>query len=231
AIASMLGLRIYKLIWFPALYLFFLVPTGQYLIEPMQHFAVRFTDVSLSLLHVPHHREGTVFELTTGSFEIAEACAGLRFLIATVALGVLFAHMMFRKWYKIGLFLVACVVVPLIGNGLRIVGIILLAHFTSNAYGVGADHLVYGWGFNVAILLVLFFLGSLFRDPPVVHKPANATPEKPDTIQKITAVFLAAALLMSLGPAFAWWHEHRVNAPLVSSLTRPLSIAGWRIGD
>jgi len=231
AIAAMLGFRAYRLLWFPALYLFFLVPTGQYLIEPMHHFAVRFTDVSLNLLNVPHHREGTLFELTTGSFEIAEACAGLRFLIATVALGALFAYMMFRKWYKIFLFLIACVVVPLIGNGLRIVGIILLAHFTSNAYGVGADHLVYGWGFNVAILVVLFFLGSLFRDPAVVHKAANATIEKPDTGQKVMAVFAAATFLISLGPAFAWRHDNRVNAPLVSNLTRPLSITGWRISE
>jgi len=38
-------------------------------------------------------------------------------------------------------FLIGCLIVPLIGNGLRVVGIILLAHFTNNAYGAGADHI------------------------------------------------------------------------------------------
>ena len=117
AIAAMLGLRIYRMIWFPALYLFFLVPTGEYLIGPMQRFAAQFTDVALNLIGVPHYREGTLFELTNGRYEIAAACAGLRFMIATVALGILFAHLMFRKWSKVIAFMAACIIVPLIGNG------------------------------------------------------------------------------------------------------------------
>ena len=120
AIVSMLGLSVYRLIWFPALYLFFLVPTGEYLIGPMQNFATTFADVSLNLLGVPHFTQGTFIDLSNGRFEIAEACAGLRFLIATIALGVLFCYMMLRKWYKIVIFLLSCVVVPLIGNGLRV---------------------------------------------------------------------------------------------------------------
>ena len=229
AIAAMLGFGVYRQIWFSALYLFFLVPTGQYLVGPMQHFAAQFVDVSLNLLQIPHHTEGTLFELSNGSYEIAEACAGLRFLIATVALGVLFAYMMFRKWYKVVLFLLACVAVPLIGNGLRCVGIILLAHFTSNAYGAGADHLVYGWGFNVAILLVLFFLGSVFRDPIVDGKNMSARVEKTDTPKRLVLVFSFAALLTSFGPALAYWHDNHIVAPDVSSLTRPLAIPGWEV--
>jgi EpsI family protein len=227
----MLGFRVYRQIWFSALYLFFLVPTGQYLVVPMQHFAAQFVDVSLNLLQIPHHREGTLFELSNGSYEIAEACAGLRFLIATVALGVLFAYMMFRKWYKVILFLIACVVIPLIGNGLRCVGIILLAHFTSNAYGAGADHLVYGWGFNVAILLVLFFLGSIFRDSAGDHKILRVAGEKSDTTKRVWLVVAVAALLTSLGPALAYWHDYHAVAADVSSLTRPLAMPDWQVGE
>src|SRR5690349_18149455 len=152
-IVALLGLEVARLVWFPILYLLFLVPTGEYLIAPMQRFATHFVDVSLNLLNISHYTEGTTFELTNGRFEIAEACAGLRFLIATVTLGVLFSYMMFRKLIKTVLFLLACIGVPLIGNGLRCVGIIVLAHFTNNEYGAGADHIVYGWGFNIAILM------------------------------------------------------------------------------
>src|SRR5262249_10970952 len=132
-IVTLLGLNVVRLIWFPVLYLIFLVPTGEYLIDPMQRFAAHFVDISLTLLNIAHYREGTVFDLTNGRFEIAEACAGLRFLIATVTLGVLFSYMMFRKPVKAMLFMVASVAVPLIGNGLRCVGIIVLAHLTNNA--------------------------------------------------------------------------------------------------
>jgi EpsI family protein len=231
AIAAMLGPRVYRQIWFPALYLFFLVPAGQYLIGPMQRFATIFVDMCLNLIAIPHHTEGTLIELTNGRFEIAEACAGLRFLIATVALGVLFAYMMFRMWYKVALFLFACVAVPLIGNGLRVVGIILLAHFTSNEYGVGADHLVYGWGFNVAILLLLFLVGSLFRDSHDSETDIVVDDRKTDTLRTVSAVFLAAALLISSGPALARWQESRVITPHVSGLLRPMNIPGWRVAE
>jgi len=222
---AMLGSEIYRSIWFAALYLFFLVPTGEYLIGPMQQFATRFTDATLSLIALPHYTQGTMIELTNGRFEIAEACAGLRFLIATIALGVLFAHMMFRKWYKVALFLVSCVAVPLIGNGLRIVGIILLAHYTNNKYGAGADHIIYGWGFNVAILLFLFFVGSFFRDPIDESDSKVRKPQKQDSRTTIVTVFLTSILLLSLGPAVAYWHDSRTVAPDIAELRAPILLS------
>lgn len=224
---AMLGLDIYTLIWFPVLYLFFLVPTGEYLIGPMQQFATRFTDVTLTLIGVPHFTQGTMIELTNGRFEIAEACAGLRFLIATVALGVLYAYMMFRKWYKVVLFLFSCIAVPLVGNGLRIVGIILLAHYTDNKYGAGADHLIYGWGFNVAILLFLFLVGSFFRDSFDQSDSKPHENRKHDSRKATAAAFFTAALLLSVGPAVGYWHDTRAIAPDIAGLRAPLRLSSW----
>lgn len=225
-IVAFLGLNVARLIWFPILYLLFLVPTGEYLIGPMQRFATHFVDVSLNLLNIPHYTEGTTFELTNGRFEIAEACAGLRFLIATVTLGVLFSYMMFRKIYKAALFLVASVAVPLIGNGLRCVGIIVLAHFTDNRYGAGADHIVYGWGFNVAILIVLGILGSLFRDD--VGKTPDVRPEPPVPSKKLAAIGLLAASLLGAGPALAFWHDNYFTGANLAAISDPFAPAGWQ---
>ena len=232
---AMLGRRIFELIWFPVLYLFFLVPTGQYLIAPMQRFATEFTDYGLKLLNIAHYTHGTFIELTNGAFEVAEACAGLRFMIATVALGLIFAYITYRKWYKVALFLLACVIVPLIGNGLRVLGIIVLAHYTNNEYGAGADHVVYGWGFNIAILLVLFLLGSFFRDPIIDQAPTNVLPAETDSLSRLWGVFAAAAILTLAAPALASWYEDHSPPPDVAALTKPMSLTGWHavqgIGD
>lgn len=221
-IVALIGWPVVRVIWFPVFYLLFLVPTGEYLIVPMQHFATRFVDVSLGLFNIPHYTEGTTIELTNGRFEIAEACAGLRFLIATVTLGVLFSHMMFRRAAKIALFLVACVAVPLIGNGLRCVGIILLAHFTNNEYGAGADHIVYGWGFNIAILVVLGLLGSLFRDEFEEKTDVRATPAAAP--QRLVMVSAIAALLLATGPAVAFWHDNYFSRPDLTALENPFRL-------
>jgi len=225
-IVALLGVNIIRVIWFPILYLLFLVPTGEYLIVPMQQFATHFVDASLNILGIIHYTEGTTFELTNGRFEIAEACAGLRFLIATVTLGVLFSYMMFRKIHKTVLFLLACVAVPLIGNGLRCVGIIVLAHFTNNEYGAGADHIVYGWGFNVAILLILGVIGSFFRDEFGEQSNVEINTVVPTARLAMVAVF--AAILLSTGPALAWWHDNYFVKPDLAAITQPFRSAGWR---
>jgi exosortase A len=235
AIFAILGRQVFKLIWFPVLYLLFLVPTGQYLIAPMQRFATAFADYGLKVLNIPHYTHGTFIELTNGAFEIAEACAGLRFMIATVALGVIFAYITYRKWHKIALFLLACSVVPLIGNALRVLGIILLAHFTNNKYGAGVDHVVYGWGFNIAILLVLFLAGSFFRDPIEEPKISGPFPTTPDGPARLWGVVATAAILIVAMPALASWREDNAPAADIAALSKPMSLHGWHmvegIGD
>ena len=225
-IIALLGINVVRVIWFPVLYLLFLVPTGEYLIVPMQQFATHFVDVSLNLLGIPHYTEGTIFELTNGRFEIAEACAGLRFLIATVTLGVLFSYMMFRKIYKIALFLIACVAVPLIGNGLRCVGIILLAHFTNNRI----------WRRRRPHRL---WLGLQCRHPAGAGRcwaPCSATkfrrqdrPFGPD--RRAPAARLAAGCgsggrVGDAGPALAWWHDNYSHRPIMTAIANPFANHG-----
>ncbi|MEO8300266.1 MAG: exosortase A [Rhizomicrobium sp.] len=228
-IIALLGINVVRVIWFPVFYLLFLVPTGEYLIVPMQHFAARFVEICLNLLGVTFYREGTLFELTSGRYEIAEACAGLRFLIATVTLGVLFAHMMFRKIYKTVVFLLACVAVPLIGNGLRCVGIIMIAYLSGNEYGAGADHIVYGWGFNVAILVVLGALGYRFRDE--FSEKIDVRTSAPVSPQKLATVTALAALLLSAGPAVAWWHDNYLSSPDMTAIAKPFQTTSWSQGS
>jgi exosortase A len=225
---GILGPTVYRIILFPSLYLFFLVPMGEYLIGPLQSFTTRFIDVGLNVLGILHYTEGNVIELANGSFQVAEACAGLRFLIATIAVGVLFVHLTYSKWHKITLYMIASVVVPIIGNGLRALGIVLLAHFSDNRIATGADHLIYGWGFSVIILTVLMIVGMRFADRGAaddaksvefVKSPAGRLP--------LTAI--GAAVVISIVPSILFWRAPvRVDS---AAFDAPLRIPGWVVTD
>jgi exosortase A len=228
---SLLGPRVYRSILFPSLYLFFLVPMGEYLIGPLQAFTTKFIDVWLNWLGILHYTEGNMIQLANGSYQVAEACAGLRFLIATIAVGALFAHFTYRKWSKIVLFMIACVIVPVIGNGFRALGIVLLAHFSDNKIAVGADHLVYGWGFSVVLLGILMFVGMKFADdfnadnavlPPAVRV-------RPPHILPLTV--LAALIAVSVVPAFAAWQANSAGTVNVTAFSVPPAIQGWSVGQ
>src|ERR1043165_1384358 len=141
AILTMLGWQVFRVIAFPVMYLFFLVPFGQYFIPPLQQFTTWFTKIGLDLLSVPHFTQGTVFQLRNGTFEIADACAGLRFLTAAVALGVLYVYLTYTKWWKSAAFLAASVIVPIIANGLRCVLTMSLAYWLNDFDAVAESHI------------------------------------------------------------------------------------------
>ncbi|WP_276968651.1 exosortase, partial [Metallibacterium scheffleri] len=93
---AVLGRDFYRRLLWPALYLFFLVPFGGFLVPALQNFTLGFINHGLDLLGIPYFSDGFSIEITAGKFYVAEACAGLRFLIASIAFGVLYAGVMYR---------------------------------------------------------------------------------------------------------------------------------------
>jgi len=225
-ILAVLGWNIFRKIAFPALYLFFLVPTGQYLIPPLQTITAKFVQLGLDLFGITYFQDGLIFELVNGRYEIAEACAGLRFLVATVALGALFAHLMYRRWSKIAIFLVACVVFPIAGNGIRALLTVMVANYTNNEVAAGFDHLVYGWAFAVMIIFILMYVGARFRDPEadLPIPPGGFHPVQPALLM---ATVLGALVLLSVGPAAAWMSDRQPSYASQETLDRLATVPGW----
>lgn len=223
----MLGARVYRVLLFPAFLLFFLVPVGEYLIPPLQHLTTSFVSAGLTTLGILHYTEGNVIELANGRFLVAEACAGLRFLISNIVLCVIFAYFAFRRPLKIFLFLVAAMIVPIVANCLRALGIVLIAHWTNNRLAVGTDHLVYGWGFSVAILLLLFGAAVRFRDTAIDDSPLihwrEFRPQSPGHYL-MAAMSVAVLLLLPMGLAEAQAAIFPSTAPAFDSWVKP----GWK---
>ena len=229
-ILALLGLEVYRRILFPSLFLFFLVPMGEYLILPLQHFTTHFISAGLTLLGIPHYTEVNLIQLSNGDYEVAEACAGLRFLIATIAVAVLFVHLTYRKWYKAVLYLMASIVVPVIANGFRALGIVLVAHWSDNRIAVGVDHIIYGWGFLVAILMALMFIGLRYADamPKEESGGAMAAPAPHPRAFALTSLLSLAAI--SIVPALLSWQSHRLSHVDTTAFSAPLAPAGWQTG-
>src|SRR3546814_4898926 len=68
-------------------------------------------------------------------------------LLVSVALGVLTAYLFFRSWPRRLLFVALSVAVPIVANGIRAYGIIMLAHLSGYKLAVDVDHVIYGFVF------------------------------------------------------------------------------------
>ena len=160
---SVLGWPLAALLSAPLLYLFFLVPFGGFLTPFLQDFTANFIVRGLAILGIPNISDGNTIEIPEGVFFVAEACAGLRFLIASIAFGVLYSVTFYRSPGRRAAFIAASIVVPIIANGVRALGIVAAGHWVGSAEAAAADHLIYGWLFFSAVTLLLILAGLPFR--------------------------------------------------------------------
>ncbi|MEZ5566619.1 MAG: exosortase [Gammaproteobacteria bacterium] len=100
AVWAVLGARIVRIIWFPLAYLLLMVPFGEFLVPTLMRWTADFAVVAVAATGVPVFQEGFVFSLPSGDFEVIKACSGIRFLMATVAAGIVFAWVAYRSWTK-----------------------------------------------------------------------------------------------------------------------------------
>jgi len=160
-------------IMFPLGYFIFAVPLGEFLVPVLQNFTAAFVVKILQLTGVPVLWEGLFFYLPTGSFEVAKACSGVRYLIASLALGTLYAYITYTSQWRRLLFIGLALIVPIIANGIRAYGIVMMAYLSDYKLAAGVDHILYGWLFFGLVMFVMFWIGSLFKDSSAKERPVE----------------------------------------------------------
>jgi exosortase A len=161
AVVTMLGLRVSLLLALPLGMACFLVPFGDEIIPTLQAITAEIAIALTHLSGVPARIEGIHIHTPAGLFIVAEACSGVKFLVAMVALGVLVSFTRLSQWRARAAFMAACVIVPILANGVRAWGTIYVAQFVGAEAATGFDHLVYGWIFFA--LVVAAVLGASWR--------------------------------------------------------------------
>ena len=226
---AVLGWRLAFAMSAPLLYLYFLVPFGAFITPVLQHWTSIFTEFGLNVLEIPHETDGYMIDIPGGRFFIAEACAGLRFLIASIAFGVLYACLMYRSPWRRAAFILASIVVPIVANWFRALGIVVLGYILSSAEAAAADHIIYGWVFFSAVTLLLIVLGLPFRQDGVVATPAPSTAPVPPPSRLLPVALLAVAVSI-IGPVTARLFDQAgrplAEAPRFAWITPPGCVAG-----
>jgi EpsI family protein len=192
---------------FPLAFLWFAVPVGVF-VSPLQDFTARFTARTLELSGIPVLLEGRFLFLPFGRWEVAAACSGAHYLTASLMVGCLYASAMYQSWPRRIGFLVASAAVPVLANGVRAYGIIMLAYVSDNKIATGVDHVIYGWVFFSIVMLLLFALGWPWREdprPPFETPPTEGGSSGRPEAGLISRRFFALALRrpLLLGPSLS----------------------------
>ncbi len=223
------GKSVSRALAFPIFYALFLIPAGEELVPALQLITADIVIFLLGLVGIPAHIEGIFITTPVGLFEVAEACAGAKFLIAMAAFGALAANVCFRSWPRRIAFMALSLIVPILANGVRAFATIYIAERTGSVeFAAGMDHVIYGGIFFAIVIALILALSWRFFDRGVSDPwfdPAELTEAPVRTPLAFAAV---AALALAILPV-AW--ASAVSAGGVRDLPATFAlpdIPGWQ---
>jgi len=232
-VPALLGWRVAREIAFPLGFLFLAVPFGEFVMPTMMEYTADFTVLALRLSGIVVYREGLHFNIPSGSWSVVEACSGVRYLIASFTVGLLFAYLNYRSLKRRLIFVAVSIAVPIIANWLRAYIIVMLGHLSGNTIATGVDHLVYGWVFFGVVIMIMFAIGARWsEDTSAELEPVAVGGEKARPIAMARPamqglVMLPMLLIVAL-PVLANSFILRGEAAAPVALELPAQAGNWR---
>ena len=161
---------------FPFFLFMFCIPFGtlaEFITVPLRFLAIRLVEVITHLVGIGVIRHGTQLIDPNGryQYDVAAACGGIRSLIMTMMLAIVFGFVVFRATWKRLVLLALAVPLAIAGNALRLLIIIVAAAwFGGQSAGTSVhDNTVISLLPYVPAVLTLLWLGNLLekkKSPP-----------------------------------------------------------------
>jgi EpsI family protein len=159
---------------------------------------------------------------------VVEACSGVRYLIASVMVGAIFAYLHYRTARRRWLFMLVALAVPIVANWARAYAIVMMGHLSGNKLAVGVDHLIYGWVFFGVVIGLMFVIGMRWSEP----EGASTAPPAASAISRgagqgrFAHLAMAAAMALALAlPLAADRLTERAVETATPRLSTPSAIA------
>ena len=229
AVVAVLGWQVARAIVFPLLFLLFAVPFGDFTQPKLMEWTAKFTVLGLRITGIPVYSEGQNLVIPSGSWSVVEACSGVRYLIASVTVGTLFAYLTYHSLRRRLIFVGFAILVPIVANWARAYMIVMLGHLSGNKLAVGVDHLIYGWVFFGLVIMAMFWIGARWREDELPPTEPGPLPSRA-AVRKDSAVWMAAAATVLVAAVWplAQWQLDRGTVASVSQLAPLGPIAGWQ---
>ncbi|WP_275887918.1 exosortase V [Sphingomonas sediminicola] len=174
----LVGARMLRAVWFPIFYMAFALPPPDTVVATLTNpVKIAISQGAVSLLHAfgyPVGSSGVVIQIAQYELFVAAACSGLNSLITLSAIGLFYVYLRHRSDTR-ALILMSLLVVPvaILANFIRVLILILLTYYVSEAAAQGFLHDFAGIVTFAAALGTMMALEALYsrvtaRKPEVV---------------------------------------------------------------
>lgn len=168
------GFPIFRRVLFAIVLLFLMIPVPSQIYSsmtmPLQLIVSTVATEITSLLGVTVFREGNVIQLPERTFEVVQACSGLRSIMTLLTLGAIYGYFTLESQLLRGILFVSALPIAIAVNVIRIVVMVLAAHFANFDLTAEPIHTWYGlaiFGLAFFIFLLVQKLLSFFERPTI----------------------------------------------------------------
>lgn len=160
------GVAVVRMLWFPILYLGFVVPIPGWLLDtvtlPLKVLVSELVTGGLAELGYPVGRLGVTLYIASYQLLVEDACAGLNSLVSLSAIGLFYVYLIRGSNPVYSLLLLAMVIpIAIAANCVRVAALVLITYYLGNAMAQGYLHNFAGMVTFVSALLFIFLLDWL----------------------------------------------------------------------
>jgi exosortase A len=210
------GTNALRIAIFPLALLLTAVPAGEFLVYYLQESTASIASALLHLAGIPAFREGLFMTLPGGSFEVAEACGGLRYLLAAVMASLAYAYLAYSGIAKRVFFVTVAAATMVVANGIRAFIVMVIASATDMQVFAGRDHVYFGMVLFATVFAGLIYFGERYAD----ISPSNTYPQPVAALASrgsFRGVAIGVLLILSAGPALLYLQSHQPLPVLVTA--------------
>ncbi|MCK4710899.1 MAG: exosortase, partial [Gammaproteobacteria bacterium] len=232
---SVLGNQVIRLLAFPILFIAFAIPIWSPLSPILQNITADAVFGAIRLLSIPALRQDNMIVLPAGTFSIEEACSGLRYLLAALTLGTLYAYMNYSSLRARLIVVLVAASSAVLANILRVFIVVYLGYTTEMQHPLVGDHIALGWYLFAGLVVILLFFDAHLNKVSLTAKSiASDTPhETASTTCKNTPVYyfifvMSVSLLVSTAPTVVYQvRHHSLNGSAKAVPELPQDTEGW----
>ena len=216
AVPVVLGTAVARNLAFPLGFLCFAIPIGEFMMPQLMEWTADFVVLGLEAAGIPVYREGLQFAIPSGTWSVVEACSGMRYLIASLMVGTLYAYLSYRSLKRRAVFIAFSVLVPVLANWIRAYAVVMIGHFSGNALARGVDHLIYGWLFFGVVMTFMLWVGARWREDdraPQTQRVQSAAPCERAAAAQLWIAVAALAVVTGMWRIGYWAIERGDVAP------------------
>ncbi|MEM6584063.1 MAG: exosortase, partial [Pseudomonadota bacterium] len=151
-------------------FFWFVTPVWGPINEFLQWSSIWMVTLLMNQTGIPTFVYQEYVEIPAGTFQIADGCSGLRYVIAALALVVFYGVLHFERVRSLAILAAFALFGAMITNWLRIVALILIGYFSDMQAPIIKDHNMFGWFLFAPLMFITFYFADRLEPTPNTEK-------------------------------------------------------------